>query len=65
MSIPLLFSQALGLHAPWTIEKIDFDPNEKRLDIHIGFERGSTFFYKDPDTGQEGTYKAYDTQEKT
>lgn len=64
MDTQLLFSQALGIQSPWKIEQIKFDGNEKRLDIHIGFERGSTYFYEDPDTGETGQYKLHDSQEK-
>jgi len=65
MNTNLLFSEALGLKAPWKIERIEFNGEKRRLDIHIGFERGSLFFYKDPDTQKEGEYKLHDSQEKT
>jgi transposase len=38
-----LFTIALGLDTPWYIRAIDFDVNEKQLDIHIDFEIGSKF----------------------
>jgi hypothetical protein len=34
---------------PWLIKSIDFNAEEKRLDIQIDFKRGSTF--ADPDAG--------------
>ena len=53
---------ALGLTTPWKITKDKFSPEEKRLDIWIDFETGSTFSC--PVCGAEGA-KAYDTQERT
>ena len=50
MNTNLLFSEALGLKAPWKIERIEFNGEKRRLDIYIGFERGSLFFYKNLDT---------------
>jgi hypothetical protein len=44
-----LFQQALHINAPWLIKSIDFNAEEKRLDIQIDFKRGSTF--ADPDEG--------------
>jgi hypothetical protein len=38
-----LFEVALGLARPWQIEKIEFDPEGRRLDLHLGFPRGSRF----------------------
>ena len=56
-----LFEQALHINSPWLIKSIDFSTDKKRLDIHIDFNRGSTF--KDTETGK--AYKAYDTVKKT
>jgi transposase len=53
---------ALGLTAPWKVTEDRFSVEEKRLDITIDFESGSTFTC--PDCGAEGA-KAYDTQERT
>jgi len=57
-----LFSQALHIASPFYIKKIDFNLEEKRLTIHIDFEKGTKFHYC------EGTYnelaKVHDTQEK-
>jgi hypothetical protein len=38
-----LFQQALHINTPWLIKSIDFNAEEKRLDIQIDFKRGSTF----------------------
>jgi transposase len=38
-----LFELALGLTPPWRVEKIDFDSEQHRLDLHLGFERGARF----------------------
>ncbi len=53
---------ALGLSAPWKVTDDTFSVEEKRLDIMIDFEPGSTFSC--PICGAEGA-KAYDTQERT
>jgi len=53
---------ALGLTPPWKVTDDKFSPEEKRLDITIDFEPGSTFSC--PVCGAEGA-KAYDTQERT
>jgi hypothetical protein len=38
-----LFQQALHINAPWLIKSIDFNDEERRLDIQIDLKRGSTF----------------------
>ena len=60
-----LFQQALHINSPWLIKSIDFNVEEKRLDIQIDFKRGSAF--EDPDAGDDEVkkYKAYDTVQKT
>ncbi len=60
-----LFFQALGLRDPWYIERIEFDPDRKSLDIYLNFHRGAKFHYRDEESGVEGDYGAYDTQLKT
>lgn len=57
-----LLQLALGLTPPWQVSSLDFDPQQRRLDINIDFPRGSTFSC--PKCGQ-GDVKAYDTEEKT
>ncbi len=37
----MLFTAALGLQPPWEVSKVDFNPDEGRLDIYISRERGS------------------------
>ena len=38
-----LLQMALGLTPPWTVTGADFDPDARRLDIHIDFPPGSRF----------------------
>ena len=59
-----LFEQALHIFSPWYIDDLKFDEEKKRLDVIVDFKRGSTFVYKDPETGLEGVHKAYDTKDK-
>jgi transposase len=47
-----LFELALGLDRPRQIEKLDFDPDGRRLDLHLGFPRGSRFAC--PECGNAG-----------
>jgi transposase len=53
---------ALGLAPPWTVLSSEFDPEAKRLDIRLGFPKGSAFTC--PDCGQ-CNLKAHDTVEKS
>jgi len=57
-----LFEAALGIQTPWIIERIEFDADEKRLDVHINFERGSVFPSKRD--GFPDLYKVKDTKTK-
>ncbi len=57
-----LFQMALGLTPPWQVSSSEFDPDKRRLDIHLDFPKGSTF--QCSECGQEGL-KAYDTLTKT
>lgn len=43
MNSESLFALALGITPPWEVELIEFSKENKRLDIKIGFRRGSTF----------------------
>lgn len=54
-----LFQMALGVFPPWRVKGSDFDAGEKRLDIHIDFQKGGEFAC--PDCGAGGR-KAYDTE---
>lgn len=65
MQLETLFTEALGIKAPWKITSLKFDSAAHKLDIEVDFERGSTFEYEDPETGEKGNYKAYDTIQKT
>lgn len=56
-----LFGTALGIASPWEVEGVAFSKESKRLDIKIGFKRGSTFAC--PVCGTPAS--AYDTSEKT
>jgi len=38
-----LFAVALGIIPPWQVEGVEFSKESKRLDIKIGFSRGTTF----------------------
>jgi len=59
-----IFELALNISSPWFISSTNFDYENRRLDIHIDFEKGSEFEYVSED-GVIGTGKAYDTVEKT
>lgn len=59
-----LFEQALHIQAPWFIKDIQFEPESKRLDIHIDFHKGSLFHYECKEEKVTGDFKAYDTQVK-
>ena len=60
MNIEQLFSEALGVVSPWYIKSVNFNSEQKKLDIEVDFKKGSEF--EDTDTK---TYKAYDTIRKT
>src|SRR5271170_6882031 len=47
-----LFEAALGLSSPWVVLRSEFDPDQKQLDLLIGFARGSRFAC--PACGGEG-----------
>jgi transposase len=57
-----LFQQALGLERPWVVRKVEFSAEERRLDLHVDFERGGRF--ECPECSR-GDCTAYDTTEKT
>jgi transposase len=57
-----LFQQALALPKPWYVERSDFDPVTRRLDLYLDFDAGGTFAC--PECGGLGC-KAYDTSEKS
>jgi len=57
-----LFQLALNIQDPWFIDRIEFSPEEKRLDLWVDFIPGSEF--ECPECGKSKC-KAYDTSEKT
>jgi transposase len=59
-----LFELALNIQDPWFIKDIQFESENKRLDIHIDFYKGSVFHYESEKDNIKGEFKAYDTQEK-
>ncbi|UTV80893.1 ISL3 family transposase [Acidithiobacillus sp. YTS05] len=55
-----LFTLALGLIPPWAVDEVQFTAEEKRLDLHVNFPRGSQF----PCRVCDQDCPVYDTQEK-
>ncbi len=55
-----LFTLALGLVPPWMVDEVRFTAEEKRLDLHVNFPKGSRF--PCPVCGQG--CPVHDTQEK-
>ena len=56
-----LFTLALGLVPPWMVDDVTFQVEEKRLDLHVTFPKGSRFSC--PVCGAE--CPVHDIQEKT
>jgi transposase len=61
MAVEALFTQALGLTAPWKVVSAEFDPAAKSLELVIDFEPGSRF--PDPESGE--SCPVHDTVERT
>jgi transposase len=59
-----LFELALNIQDPWYIKDIQFKAEQKRLDIHIDFRKGSIFHYESAQENIKGDFKVYDTVEK-
>jgi transposase len=57
-----LFQAALGLPEPWRVVRTEFDPNARRLDLHIDFPQGSRFVCPE---GDEPSCPVHDTADKT
>jgi len=57
-----LFAVALGLQPPWVVASCSFDAEDKQLDLHLDFEKGSRF--PCPSCGREGC-AVHDTFDKT
>jgi transposase len=56
-----LFTAALGLQDPWEVVRIEFDPQGRRLDVHLDFARGSRFPCPE---GDEPLCPVHDTEAK-
>ena len=50
MAVEALFTQALGLTAPWKVVSAEFDPAAKSLELVLDFAPGSRF--TDPESGE-------------
>ncbi len=59
-----LFELALNIQQPWYIKDIQFSIENKRLDIHIDFHKGSVFHYESEKENIKGDFKVYDTELK-
>lgn len=59
-----LLEQALHIESPWFIKSIEFNSENKRLDIYIDFNKGSIFHYESETDKINGDFKAYDTKLK-
>ena len=59
-----LFSAALGLVAPWRVERSDFDAEAGRLDLYLEFPRGARFACPEPQC-PERECPVHDTEAKT
>jgi transposase len=57
-----LFGLALGLSKPWFVSSVEFEPEERRLELLIDFERGGVFPCSECGAAD---CKAYDTEEKS
>ena len=56
-----LFTMALGLEKPWFVKRIEFTPEEQRIDLFLDFHSGSKFHC--PTCGKEKP--VYDSEEHT
>jgi len=56
-----LFAAALGLQLPWYVSNLEFSLENRKLDIHIDFERGSEFSCP----CCQAPAKAYDTKKQS
>jgi transposase len=57
-----LFGRALGLQAPWRVEGVEFDEAARRLNLTLGFARGTRFECSECDRAD---CKVHDVSEKT
>jgi transposase len=65
MEIGKLFEMALSIQDPWYVKELTFNDENRQLNIHIDFKRGSKFYYQDDDNKQEGYFPVHDTVEKS
>lgn len=56
-----LFASALGLQSPWNVSNLEFSLDNRKLDIHIDFARGSEFSCP----SCQAPAKAYDTKKQS
>lgn len=47
-----LFAMALGLSDPWYIERIEFNPEKRRLDLFLEFKKGARFLCPECGSGE-------------
>lgn len=64
MEIGKLFEMALSIQDPWYVKELTFNDENRQLNIHIDFKRGSKFYYQDDDNKQKGYFPVHDTVEK-
>jgi transposase len=57
-----LFQRALGLQEPWRVVGVEFDAEQRRLDLRLDFAKGARFAC--PECGREGC-EVHDSEEKT
>jgi hypothetical protein len=57
-----LFSRALGLDEPWEVVGVQFDGDQRRLDLRVDFPKGSRFAC--PQCAAAGC-KVHDSEQKT
>jgi transposase len=60
-----LFALALGLNEPWYIERIEFDPGKRRLDLFLEFKKGARFLCPECGSGDGELCSVHDTKERT
>jgi hypothetical protein len=60
--IDALFQAALGLAEPWRVVRTEFDPDRRRLDLHLDFPKGARFPCPE---GDQPACPVHDTERKT
>ena len=63
MDLNNFFEMTLSISKPWYIKNIEFDPELKKIDFYIDFEKGALFSSRNSDCTD--SYKAYDTKNKS